>query len=424
MITLAKPALSRSNPRRLALEALHRWRTHHSLLADVLREDILRAHPLHDPRDQRLFTELFYGVLRSLSLLDFWIGNLREGKVDHKTRDLLRLGLYQIMRLRVPEHAAVSETVALAGPAKSLVNAVLRRALREKDALEVAAAETSQAIRESHPEFLLDRWKKQFGPEITQELCEWNNEPAPMYVRLNRLHDDLLKVMEQPGLDPVPNEPEFLLATQAIDPPWLENGVVYAQDPATAAVCRLLKPQPGETVLDACAAPGGKAAFLAEMMENRGKIAACDSSGPRCKMLEQNLYRLGVKNAQVFKLDWLRADGPFPEEFFDAILVDVPCSNTGVMRRRVDARWRLRPEDFQKMPEIQRGIVKKVLPLLKRGGRLVYSTCSLEAEENREVVEGIIDSSPGALMLENEVFKNPWSSGTDGAYGALIRKTE
>jgi 16S rRNA (cytosine967-C5)-methyltransferase len=200
----------------------------------------------------------------------------------------------------------------------------------------------------------------------------------------------------------------------------LERGHCYIQDPSTALACCLLDPQPGERVLDACAAPGGKTAYIAELMKNRGTILACDRNPERIAILEENLARLCVKIAGVALCDWERdrvEEGILSARPFDRILVDAPCTNTGVIRRRVDLRWRLRPSDFARMQARQTEIIRSVLPLLKPGGVLVYSTCSLEPEENEEVIRRILADMP-ILCLEGQQSSLPFRDEIDGAFAA------
>ena len=201
----------------------------------------------------------------------------------------------------------------------------------------------------------------------------------------------------------------------------LAAGDCYIQDPSTAAACLLLDPKPGERVLDACAAPGGKTGYLAELMRNDGFILACDRDENRVGTLRDNLERLGVTIGRSIRHDW-STEGELPDQTgFDRILLDAPCTNTGVMRRRVDLRWRLRPEDFSRMPAEQLGIVRATIPLLRNNGALVYSTCSIEPEENEGVVAAILREFP-FLKLVEQTSLLPFRDGFDGAFAAkLIR---
>jgi 16S rRNA (cytosine967-C5)-methyltransferase len=175
-------------------------------------------------------------------------------------------------------------------------------------------------------------------------------------------------------------------------------------------------------VLDACAAPGGKTGYLAQLMQNQGHLVACDYEKLRLHRLENNLARLGVANARILRLDWLHDTPPFPPSTFDAILVDAPCTNTGVIRRRTDVRWRLTPQDFGRMQRLQVRIMESVLPYLKVGGRLAYSTCSLEADENEGVMHQVLAHSPEFELLETRQVV-PTRDALDGAYAALLRRT-
>jgi 16S rRNA (cytosine967-C5)-methyltransferase len=202
---------------------------------------------------------------------------------------------------------------------------------------------------------------------------------------------------------------------------WIVKGLCYVQDPSTLMACELLEPKPGETILDACAAPGGKTSYLCEMMRNEGRIFACDSSRPRLERMHENLQRLGVGNIEIQRVDWLNQPAPFEAQTFDRILLDAPCSNTGVIRRRVDVRWRLRPADFAVMPSKQYRIIESVLPLLKPGGTLVYSTCSLEPEENELLAEKAAREFPGLSLVEMH-HRKPYRDNTDGAFAAKFIK--
>lgn len=407
--------------RALALETFARWR-HGTEFADKIIGELL-AHTSLAPSDRAFTFELFYGLLRNLTLLDFWIAQLRSDPLDPGTRDLLRIGLYQIMFLETAAHAAVFETVNLARPrVRPVINAVLRRALREKISLTNLAENQPWPIRFSQPEFLVERWQRQFGREAALELCRWNNSPAPVYARINRLKTTLREFLEHyPGSSILPGHSNFVsLPEVAIA---VSNGDCYIQDPSTALACQILRPAPGENVLDACAAPGGKTAYLAELMENRGLLLAVDQEESRLERLRDNLVRLGVASARVVCCDWrdgasIRAAG-LEEKSFDKILVDAPCSNTGVMRRRVDLRWRLRAEDFTGMQRQQLAILAAVQPLLRPGGSLVYSTCSLEEEENWEVVS-TFRRDHAAFCLTNRKETLPFRDGIDGAFAARL----
>ena len=408
--------------RELALVALRRWRA--GGFADAILARLLKSSDLIGP-DRALATELFYGILRNRSLLDFWIGSLRSEHLSHDVRDLLRLGIYQLFLLKTPEHAAVYETVEFAGArTRPLVNAVLRSAVRQKSELVAEANKQDLSVRCSHPQFLIDRWAQNFGAENTSALCDWNNRPAQIYARVNRLNISLEEFfLQHSGAEQLTQHDNFArLANVPKDA--LAGGDCYIQDPSTATACLLLDPMPGERILDACAAPGGKTGYLAELMKNQGTIIACDRDDGRIRTLQDNLERLGVEIARLAQHDWTSND-PLPGAVaispFDRILVDAPCSNTGVMRRRVDLRWRLTPKDFLRMQEEQLRILRSTIPLLKTEGVLVYSTCSIEPEENEKVIKTVTQEF-SRLKLATQAMLLPFRNGFDGAFAAKLKR--
>jgi len=408
-----------TSARRVALAALKIWRTEKQF-ADSIISRLLSASRLKD-EDRGFALELFYGVLRNRTLLDFWINQLRQERLDATLRDILRLGTYQLFLLETSPHAAVHETVELAAaPGRGIANAILRNVIRNRNQLQGRADEQPLNVQWSHPEFLIERWQRNFGDAQTLELCAWNNRPAPVYARINQLKITPAKFVRTcAGSFLLPNRENFAgISAGIIDP--VAAGHCYIQDPSTALACDLLDPQPGERILDACAAPGGKTGSLAEKMQNRGVLLACDRDRDRLKILRENLARLGVEIADVLKHDWekekvlgeLRSSAPF-----DRILIDAPCSNTGVIRRRVDVRWRLRPDDFLRMQQRQLKIIRAVAPLLKPGGILVYSTCSIEPEENEHVAEQTAKTIP-FLRCERQEQLLPFRDHVDGAFAA------
>jgi 16S rRNA (cytosine967-C5)-methyltransferase len=420
MTLLHSPVASlKANPRAACVQALERWETSEKFADEVLH-DLLNTGKFNT-FDRAFLTETYYGVLRHRSSLDFLIGLLRDSDLDLPTRQVLRLGFYQIFRMRIPHHAAVNETVNLAGRARGLVNALLRRSIREQPDLIKALEKAPASIRYSHPEFLINRWEQSFSAAGAVRLCEWNNTPAEIFVRANGLRvtpEELLRTTN--AAEPCALH-EKMVKTRQVPFLWIAKGLCYVQDPSTLAACELLAPEPGETVLDACAAPGGKTSYMAEMMQNTGRIVACDSSRPRLERLRENMHRLGVAIAEQQRVDWLSRPTQFSEGTFDRILLDAPCSNTGVIRRRVDVRWRLRPLDFEEMPRKQRRIFETILPLLKHGGTIVYSTCSLEPEENELFAKRVAAEIPGLELVETRRC-SPCETGTDGAFAAKFVK--
>jgi 16S rRNA (cytosine967-C5)-methyltransferase len=414
--------VAQTSARGIALAALRTWRAKREF-ADAIISSALSKSALQSA-DRAFALDLFYGVLRNLMLLDFWIRCLRTAHVDVDLRDLLRLGFYQLFILKTPEHAAVNETVELASKRhRSIANAMLRNAARKRAELDGKARTQPLHIQWSHPAFLVERWTNTFGSGQTVDLCCWNNRPPPIYARINLLKNssgDFARCYDAFVLDRRDNfAGSTSLLTNAAN-----SGHCYIQDPSTAIACELLDPQPGETILDACAAPGGKTGYLAELMDNRGSIMACDRDSERLHLLDDNLMRLGVESVRSARQDWTKqgiAQEIVAEAPFDRILVDAPCSNTGVIRRRVDVRWRLTPKDFRRMQERQIEIVRATVPLLKPGGILVYSTCSLEQEENEDVVHQLLRTM-SILEYEEQKSSLPFRDGFDGAFAARIRR--
>ena len=419
------PVPPASNTRLLAWQILRTWQPD-GVFADEMIDHTARLHAL-SPSNRAFLNALVLAALRHRSLLDAWIDHLRDGgKLDHDTRGWLHLGLVQCLILGLPEHAAVHETVDLAGRGRGLVNAVLRRALRERQALEELRSAAPPEIRYSLPGFLLARWEKHYQTEGMERLAAWSNTPAPIIVRANELIPGSTgQLAAIPGLTPIGGHPGFFLCAD-LPREALTAGWCYAQDPATAAAPLLLAPEPGMDVLDACAAPGGKAILLATMMQNQGRLIATDASPKRLERLRSNLTRLHVLNAETVRHDWETSGAPpawqqgFPDGFH-RILLDTPCSNTGVIRRRVDVRWRLRPDFLTEVTSRQRKLLAALLLLLRPGGRLVYSTCSIEPEENGRITGTVLAKLPGFRQLETRALV-PHLSGTDGAWCSLIER--
>ncbi len=416
--------MAEPSARRATLVALREWQTFPGR-ADTIISAILGEANLKKS-DRAFALELFYGVLRNLTLLDFWIGCLRASQIDADLRDIVRLGLYQLFFLGTPDHAAVNESVDLAAPKRrGFINGMLRTAVRDRDELRARARKQPLSVRSSHPGFLITRWQRNFGLEAAAALCQWNNEPAFIYARVNRLKIDSEQFIQRYAeCEPVPGYPDFLQCSK-LPSEALQRGHCYIQDPSTVLAGQLLDPQPGEKILDACAAPGGKTGHVAQMMLNRGVIVACDREPKRIRILEENIRQLGIGVASVHQHDWLQAR--LPKKLaeigsFDRILVDAPCTNTGVMRRRVDVRWRLQPDSLARMRQQQLEILRSVSGLLKPGGFLVYSTCSLEPEENEEAVQQLLLEFSNWRLVEQR-FSRPLIDKVDGAFAAKLVRT-
>jgi 16S rRNA (cytosine967-C5)-methyltransferase len=413
--------MAQLSARRIALAALRTWRKEKRFADSIISGFLAKAQLTHS--DRAFAFALFYGVLRNLTLLDFWIGCLRASRVDIDLRDVLRLGLYQLFFLKTAQHAAVHETVELSPKRqRTIINGMLRTATRRQSELLGRADAQPLFVRTSHPQFLVARWQQHFGHEHAEELCRWNNLPAAVYGRINRLRIDCEEFLRlYPRSRPLARNCEFV-EFDALPISALESGHCYIQDPSAVIACQTLGPEPGEKILDACAAPGGKTGYIAQLMKNRGTIVACDRDPERLQILKENMARLGVGIAHTLRHDWTHGH-VLPEIAsmapFDRILIDAPCSNTGVMRRRVDVRWRLQPADFARMQQQQTEIARALIPLLKSKGVLVYSTCSLEPEENEQVEQRVL-TGWSILRLGEEKHCLPFRDGFDGAFAAKL----
>lgn len=364
--------------------------------------------------DRGFAQELFYGMLRHLTLLDYYIDRLCRSRPNADLRDLLRLGLYQILKLGTPRYAAFSETVKLTPPKRRpFIQGVLHSATRMRHDLK--NADLPLHVRESHPKFLLERWRRSMGEEAMIALAQWNNEPPRLYARINTLVMSMAEFAQKyPQVRVLPERPVFVQCDY-VPSEALAGGHCYIQDPSTACAVELLQPAPGDTILDACAAPGGKTGYICALGANQARVTACDVEPKRLEVLRSNLARLMAKDVSIVQHDWQL--GTLKSGAFDKILLDTPCTNTGTMRRRVDVRWRLRPDDFANMQARQLIIARNVLPLLKPGGIFVYSTCSLEREENEDVVTRISHEFPH-LKLDELKTVLPFRDGFDGAFAA------
>lgn len=411
--------MARLSARRVALNALRKWRKEKQFADSIVSETLGRSELTES--DRAFAFELFYGVLRNLTLLDFWVARLRDSKINVELRDVVRLGLYQLFLLKTAPHAAVHETVELVPQRqRSIVNGMLRAAIRRQSELLARAQAEPLFVQTSHPQFLVERWQEHFGAQRAKELCKWNNLPAPIYGRINQLRIDYEEFLRlYPDSRPVTRNPGFV-EFDVLPMSAIRQGHCYIQDASTAIACQILSPRPGEKILDACAAPGGKTGYIAQLMENRGTIVACDRDPDRLQVSKENIARLGVRIVHIFNHDWTR--GHVPAEIasmapFHRILLDAPCSNTGVMRRRLDVRWRLQPAAFLRMQQRQLEMLRALIPLLGANGVFVYSTCSLEPEENEQVARIILDGS-SALCPSEEKRSLPFRDGFDGAFVA------
>ena len=404
--------------------------------------------------DRALAQELTLGVLRWQGALDYFIERYAGRplrKLDVAVLIALRLGLYQLRFLsRIPASAAVNESVNLVKRARAtsaapMVNAVLRRAARESN--EAAGQSLSDprerlAVEVSHPRWLLTRWIAAFGEAEARELAMANNQPPPVAFRINTLRastDEVVARLEReglrlrksavaPGAFVVEDGAMAALARAA------ERGEAYIQDEASQLVSLLLAPASGERILDLCAAPGSKSSHIAALAGASGWVVACDIHPHRLATLAATCKRLGIESVAPVALDATR-NLPLLESAppFDRVLIDAPCSGTGTLRRNPEIKWRLAPEDIPRLADVQLSLLGRATETLKPGGRLVYSTCSVEREENEAVVHRFLESgapfrlvAPDApadfITTEGFVRTFPHRGGADGFFAAVMER--
>ncbi len=420
--------------------------------ANVALAKELRKGGLSD-MDRRFVTELVYGTVKAGETLDWIIRkyiNRPISKVSPIIRDILRMGVYQLKYMdKVPDSAACNESVELAkrfghaGVAK-FVNGVMRTMVREpeKGAFPEGKgnATVQLSLTEQHPEWLVRRWIKEFGYDEAAKLCAFNNQQAPLSVRANTLKTNRSELMLQlisVGVDCQQSvfTPEGVIIKShgsLDDLQVLQDGYCQVQDESSMLVAHVVDPQPGELVLDVCSAPGGKTTHMAAMMENRGRIVACDIYDHKLERVRSNAERLGINIIDPMLIDAREIWQEFPQQA-DRVLVDAPCSGLGVLRRKPDSRWRKSPELLKELPKLQLEILRSAAAAVKPGGLLVYSTCTIAHEENQGVVKAFLEKAK-EFTLENagERLPNPRDDemvqlypqrdGTDGFFISCMRR--
>jgi len=398
--------------RALAARVLERVETDRAWADLTLDAELARAPAT--PRDVALATEIVYGTLRWQRYLD-WIlaphSRRRIADLDARVRVVLRLTAYQLVFLeRVPSFAAVNDAVTLVrerrGRRAEYANAVLRafarRGAREREPAAPRDPVDALAVRCSFPTWLAARWVGRYGEREAEALMRALNERPPVTLRTNTLRGSRealaarLAAEDDVTTRPTAYAPEGLIARRAGEPgAWraFADGACVAQDEASMLVSRLVDPRPGETIADACAAPGTKTTHLAQLMDNRGRILALDPQPQRLTRVSEAATRLGVTIVETVP-GTAQDAAATRASTCDAVLVDAPCSNLGVLRRNPEVKWRRRPDDLVTAAERQRDILDAAATMLKPGGRLVYATCSLEPEENDEVVAAFVARHP------------------------------
>lgn len=396
---------------------------------EVLQRSLART--THGERDRRFITDLVMGTTRMRARLDRDLAACYRGRytgIEARVKRLLRLGAYQLLFMdRVPAHAALNTTVELAravqrARAAGLVNGVLRQLSRQsvKESPPADASPQALAAAYSHPEWMVQRWLDVWGSERTRALMEWNNRRPTIWLRPRQdeaARDHLTEVATAEGIKLRPHtlmtdyvatspSPAPLLAAEVIN-----AGLFIVQDPSSGAVLQAVDPQPGEVIIDLCAGPGGKTVALAEGVGPEGRILAYEINPQRVELLRETVSRMGIENVDIYPGDATAA--PLPPA--DKVLLDVPCTGTGVIARRADLRWWRRPEDLTDLTKLQAALLKHAARHLRSGGVLIYATCSLEAEENWELVRDFLSKEAGfSVAALPRGIPSDWSD-SDGA---------
>ncbi|MDA1191135.1 MAG: 16S rRNA (cytosine(967)-C(5))-methyltransferase RsmB [Candidatus Poribacteria bacterium] len=446
-------------PRELAFRVLMTAQDGETEIKDLL--DTWFTQEGLPPADRPFATELIYGTVRWRRRLDGVIDALADDPkaIKPTARQVLRLGVYQLLRMdNVPDHAAIHETVELARRmrvAPAFVNALLRKIQRDGDPNPPTLKEQNPvrhlAERYSYPDWIVRQWVNRFGFEEAEQLCAVQNEPAPLVLRTNLLRTTRRKLIgELQELGATATEGSLtntavvtsnLQSLNTVEP--FQRGDCTVQDESSQLAVVLLDPQPGETILDLCAAPGGKATAIAERMDDRGKIYATDISQHGLGRIRENAMRL-----DHHCIDWQHADATdnsslnrvVPDQEFDRVLVDAPCSGLGILRRHADARWRKSPEAIAELATVQARILRNGADRVKLGGVLVYGVCTTTPEETHGIVRAFLEeftnfeeepvsdflpNLPLDAATEDGAFQlYPHRHGTDGFYAIRFLRIE
>ncbi|MSO56149.1 MAG: 16S rRNA (cytosine(967)-C(5))-methyltransferase RsmB [Acidobacteria bacterium] len=422
---------------------------------------IARVRPtLQDERDRALTADLVTGTLRWQGRLDHLIGHFARrpiDRLDFEVLQILRLGVYQLLHLdRVPAAAAVNDAVAMTRRARKtsaagMVNAVLRAVSRNSTSLPLPGRSDPLSYLEvalSHPRWLAQRWLQRYGLDTAEAWEAFNNTAAPLTIRVNRLKTTALDLVaalakHEVAIRPAPYAPDGFIVTSgnALRTPLAASGHFFVQDEASQLVSLLAAAGPGMRVLDACAAPGGKTTAMAAASGDRATIVAADMRGARIQLLRDTVKSSGAHSVRIVRAD-LRSELPFTP-VFDVVFVDAPCSGLGTIRRDPDIRWRRKEADVAAFARAQTAMIRNAAGVVKSGGRLVYSTCSSEPEENDEVVGEFLSGnqafrpidlraelSPacaalGPVLDESGVLRTrPDTHGLEAFFGAVLRRVK
>jgi 16S rRNA (cytosine967-C5)-methyltransferase len=396
------------NVRELALEALLTVEKKQAY-SNLLLNNYLDSGKL-TKKDAGLFTEIVYGTIQRTITLDYYLTPYiqKQKKLQDWVKVLLKLTLYQMIYLdKVPARAAIYEAVEIAKKrghkgVASVVNGVLRSIQREGlPNLETMENDVERiTIATSHPKWLVEKWVEQYGVEAAERMCEMNLVPPNQTARVNTAKagvDEVIEMLTNQGFDVEKGEvAQESIISQKGNLAYsnaFKNGYITIQDESSMLVARALGVESGDLVYDCCAAPGGKTTHIAELLKGKGTVISTDLHEHKVKLINEQAARLGLTNVETQALDSRKAQGIFKEEQFDKVLVDAPCSGFGVIRRKPDLKYTKTVKDIAQLASIQLAILDEVAPLVKKGGTLVYSTCTIDKEENTEVVNAFLQNN-------------------------------
>ncbi len=388
--------------------------------------------------DKALVTEIVNGTLRNLIKIDWIISRFIKRKIEKlsdNVKNILRCGVYQIVFLdRIPDSAVCNESVELAKKysnigAARLVNGVLRNISRQKDSIGSPNEKDISkylSVEFSHPLWLVDLWIEIYGVDFTKKLLKKNNKVPPLSVRVNKIKISKEKLCHLFDLSNINwaegcynDEAIFIKGVSSLkDLELFKKGYFLVQDESSMLVSKILNPKPGDFIIDVCSAPGGKSTHIAELMSNRGKIIARDISLGKLKLIEDNVRRLGIAIIETEIFDANKIDNSLINKA-DAVLVDAPCSGLGLVRRRSDLRWKKEKEDIEKLSRLQLSILKNASLYVKKGGVLVYSTCTLNNIENIQVIKNFLLHHKCFTLDSIEKFLPDNINAPDAKYGFL-----
>ncbi len=439
--------------REIALKALYNVEIRKAVPQESLHT-LFHRYSFSD-RDKALATEIVYGSIRWRRRLDWILGRLMRGNPESLTpwiRQIIRMGLYQlIMMNQIPDSAATDESVKLArrygheGTVR-LTNAIMRNAIRKRKEFEKPECRDNpieeMGITYSYPTWLIKRWIERYGTEGAENLMKAGNKVPPLTIRVNtdRISPKVLvSRLRDHGIQVEPSRwfSDFVSMRHRGDPrqlPYYDEGLFQIQDESTGLAVHLLNPQPGETIVDLCCAPGGKTTYIAQFVCAEGYVVACDISLRRLNQVEENRRRLGLSQLHIIAMDGSLLA---LEAGVDRVIVDAPCSGLGTIARKPDIRWRRSVEDFQRFHALQLKLLENGAALVKKGGLLVYSTCTIEPEENEDVVSEFCNRQPEfhlekpvdwpneiseVMDFEGKVKTLPSIHGVDGIFAVRLRR--